>query len=785
MIGDPGEALERRRRAFALLREAFDITGGAREEWIAERCGGDAVLAAELRALLASEHAGVLDGDAGTLAARLVEEDPALDPLPPGTRLGDWTIVRALGHGGMGTVHLAERDGDGYLQRGALKLIKRGMDSAAVLARFRRERQILSRLEHPHIARLLDGGVSTDGQPYFVMEYVDGDTLRQWLLRAQPGLDARLGVFLQLGDAVAHAHHHLVVHRDIKPENVLVATDGHARLLDFGIAKLLEADGGTEQTVTQRRFVSRAYAAPEQIEGDAATTATDVYQLGALLFELLTGARFGDARPAGAISGWLARAQAADDAATRKAVPATRLRGDAAIVIARATDADPQRRYATVEALCADVRAWRSGHPIAARPDSTTYRLRRFVGRHRVASMAATLAIAAILAGSTLALWQARKAAEQERIAVERAETAERIKRFMIGLFRAPDPSSARGTMPRADELLDRGAAQAADELAGQPRLQAELYETMALSYMGLGRFATAAELLERALRGLAGTGEDALAARIEATSGAAHAELGHYDGALAALDRAMRLRATAHATNARDSAHDEIIRGWVLRDLGRYADSEAALRRSLALAQATPDDMNPAARLALNNLAYTLQLEGRKADSIAAYERLLAWLDTNASPDDPARLWAGYTFGKSLRDLGEPARARELLEHIRPAMRKVVGDAHSDLAGLDIALGQARMDLGDAGGRDLVADAVARSHRATPERNMLWAQAEFALAEAERHGGNTRAATEHYASARAAYVTLVGTDHPSVRACDHGMAALDGTNRDAGGRGD
>ncbi|KAB2897411.1 MAG: serine/threonine protein kinase, partial [Dokdonella sp.] len=321
------DSARRRWRTYVLLREALDVDEAERAQWIARRCAGDAALAAELQALLATQAPSLLDGEAGALAARLVAASAPGDELACGSRLGAWRIQRTLGHGGMGTVYLVERAGDGYTQRGALKLIKRGMDSAAVLARFRRERQILSQLEHPNLARLLDGGVSDGGQPWFVMEYIDGLGLRQWLAQPSASLAARITAWLQLCDAVAHAHRHLIVHRDIKPENVLITSDGHARLLDFGIARLL-ADEADEHTRTQQRFVSRAYAAPEQLRGDATTTATDIYQLGALLFELLTGARFDAARGNGAISGWLVRAQAGADAATRSAIPAARVRGD-------------------------------------------------------------------------------------------------------------------------------------------------------------------------------------------------------------------------------------------------------------------------------------------------------------------------------------------------------------------------------------------------------------------------------------------------------------------------
>jgi len=772
VIENSAASIERRRRAFDLLREALDIDEPARAAWIARRAGDDGDLADDVNALLGASGAQLLDHGADTLAARLAAEEAGED-VPAGSRIGAWTVVGLVGSGGMGTVYRVEREGDGYVHGGALKRIKRGMDSDAVLARFRRERQILSRLAHPAIARLLDGGVAADGRPYLVMEYIDGEPLSTWSARAAVDLDARIELVLALCAAVAHAHHRLVVHRDIKPANVLVAADASPRLLDFGIARVLEADTGGLATATAARFVSRAYAAPEQLQGLAVTTATDIFQLGALLHELLTGLRLADAaadataRP----SQRLAAARERAGALGPVAIAARTLVGDAGIIVARATDTDPARRYATIEAFADDLRRWRDGRPILARADSSGYRLRRFVGRHRWLVALSAVAVAAVLGGAGIAVWQARVAARQERVALERAATAERVKRFMIDLFQAPDPAQARGAMPRADELLNRGAAQIASGLAGEPRVQAELYETMGLSYMGLGRFDEGTKLLERAGSVLDAAGDPALAARVETRLGSAYAELGRYPLALAALDRAARQRALAATPEPADDARIESVRGWVLRDFGRYAESETALRRSLELARSTPEDMNPAVLRALNNLAYTLQLQGRKQESIATYERLVDWFGTHEPADSQARLWAEYTFAKSLRDLGEPARAREILERIRPAVLRVVGEHHADLAGLDIALGQSLMDLGDDAGHARIVDAVGRSHAAMPQKNMLWSNAEFALAEAEQRAGNADAARSHFEAARTAYVTLVGTDHPAVRECDRRLA--------------
>jgi len=670
MPTSPCDGLERRRRAFALLRDAFDVEPDGREAWIAAQCGDDVALANELATLLAAHEPRLLDEGAGALAARLAgdAEAEADGELAPGTRIGAWTIEHRLGDGGMGTVYLAARDGDGYVQHGALKRIKRGMDSAAVLARFRRERQILSRLAHPNIARLLDGGVSSDGRPYFVMEFVDGQTLREWISNAQPSLDARVDAFLAVCEAVAHAHRHLVVHRDIKPENVLVGSDGHPRLLDFGIAALLEDEA--ERTATQRRFLSRAYAAPEQLAGDATTTATDVYQLGVLLFELLAGARYAGARSGSASSGWLARAQAEADEATRRAVPAARLRGDAAIVLARAVDADPARRYPTVEAFAADVRAWRDGRPVTARADRMAYRLRRFVGRHRVATAAAALAFAAVVAGSALALWQARRAEAEARLA--RASQA-----FLTSVFDGAAPDAAAGERVTARELLDRGSERIDGELADQPRLRGEMLLTIGVLYAQLGQYDQANGRLTDARATLAQVDPDgASAARAALELAAVERERGR-------LDDAERELGTFAAAAPTPELHTRALveRALLREKQGRFedalADARAALREDLARGAAGRADQardRQAEALLLARLA-------RFGEAAAAFEQAIAGASALYGDDDTRVALMRNDYGVALYDKGRYGDAEAVLRKALSARRKRLGDDHPAVA--------------------------------------------------------------------------------------------------------
>lgn len=723
--------LQRRRQLLALLRDLPEGESSARAQWLAQRCGGDTELLQQAQAALAAAG-GLLDGDADALVARLASQVDST--LLPGARIGAWRIDAVLGHGGMGTVYLAERAGDGFTQRGALKLIKRGMDSDAVLTRFRRERRILSALEHPNIARLLDGGVSVDGQPYFVMEYVEGRTLHQWAMQAHPDLAARMMVFFELGAAVAHAHQHLIVHRDIKPENVLVDGAGHARLLDFGIAKLLQDEGDGAATSLHGRFVSRDYAAPEQIQGDVATTATDIYQLGIVLFELLTGARFGELHSSGRDSDWLKRAQRVGDNALRSAIAAASLRGDIAVVLARATDADPQRRYATVEALCADVRAWREGRPIAARPDSVGYRVRRLVGRHRVASAAVALALLAVLGGASLALWQAREAGLQARRAQAEAASARASQQFMLDVFTQAEPWRNGGEQPTALELAEQALSRVDRELAGQPSARADMYFALARLFTVAGDVRLSTEAASKAVATLQAMPDVDARRLFEARMRLAYtylynidfdraeAELdaiekrgGVHDAAqrLAMLslrrdlarDRGRAQGAQSLAEAAVDLAKNEDAQSageawWQLaqaeRVLGHYAQARAAARAS----RAQRLRQQPLNWPILNHALLTAWTLAAETDTPRAALTHLHSLVARVQQIFGASIYTAnalLTFAQAQRRAQHPRRAEALL---REALRMVVdapGSSAFDAAALKVELASSLIDVGHA----------------------------------------------------------------------------------------
>ena len=479
----------------ALFEATLDLAAAEREPLITA-AALDSATVAELRSLLA-HHDSATRGQ--VFMAQSAAQQLAEDAAWMGQRLGAWEIVRPIGVGGMGEVFEARRADGQYDGRAAVKLLKRGMDSAAVLQRFALERQALARLSHPHIARLLDAGASEEGLPYFVLEYVDGQPIDE----AVRGLSVedRLKLFLQLADAVAHAHRNLLVHRDLKPGNVLVDTDGNVKLLDFGIAKALDPLEGKEgyqghegnTTAGGVRPYTPNYASPEQVRGEPVSTATDIYSLGVLLYQMLTGTRptgRNATTPAEAARSVLEDEPTRPSRLTAEQVPdpqwlATRkrLQGDLDNILLKALEKPTERRYASVDALAADVRAHLAGYPVSARPPNAGYLLSRFVGRNKVPVAAAAVALLAVLGGAAAALWQARLAQEQRVLAERRFNEVRQFARTM--LF---DVDTALRDGPTAGrEKLVATALQYLDRLSSERLTDAALLRDVAEAYERVG----------------------------------------------------------------------------------------------------------------------------------------------------------------------------------------------------------------------------------------------------------------------------------------------------------
>ena len=625
-------------RVADIYADALEQPPEDRAAFVAAQCAGQPdMLAAVHRLLVAGEEA-----DPSFLASidRRLLDDVIDDAARSLDRIGPWRVVGEIGRGGMGQVLLAERADGQFDQQVAIKLLKRGMDSDAIHTRFLRERRILAALDHPNIARLIDGGIAEDGRPYFVLEYVDGASITAFADAHRLDVDARLTLFRTVCLAVEYAHRNLVVHRDLKPSNILVTADGRPKLLDFGIAKLLSAPNDHVETSTLTavggRLLTPDYAAPEQFHGGAITTATDVYGLGAVLFELLVGhppfagddatfprrARTSDAEPT-AMSvavGSLPQNDGATSLAATRSTDRARLRrrlmGDLDTIVATALRAAPDRRYPAVAALHDDVLRHQERLPVRARPDTLGYRASRFVRRHRFAVAAASaIAILLVAFGVSTALQARALAVERDRARLE-ATAAREVSDFLVGVFQVADPMSSvspgQARDVRASDLLDRGATRIESDLTAQPALQARLLGVIGQAYDNLQRGDRAEPALARAVelqRKTGGADSPALVAALQQL-GRARARRTDFDGARLAFREATDVqRRIAPATAAMwgllvelayvhdaggDHENGSAIRKQateLFKELGPedFGDSRAELRRMAELLSKVP----------------------------------------------------------------------------------------------------------------------------------------------------------------------------------------------------
>jgi serine/threonine-protein kinase len=510
-----------------LFQAALDVPTGQRRAWLVERCGEDAELCGEVESLLAAEKAsaGFLPRANLARAAGALLSDAGRERTVE--RIGRYKILREVGRGGMGVVYLAEREDGEFSQRVAVKLVKRGLDTEDILRRFRNERQILASLHHPNIAQLFDGGETEDGRPYFVMEYVEGLPLLRYCEERGLSIVERLKMFRRVCAAVSHAHQNLIVHRDIKPSNILVTEDGEPKLLDFGVAKILNAGvAGETQTRAQQRVMTPEYASPEQVRGQRVTTATDVYSLGVILFELLTDARpyklkdtspeelsrvicdSEPTRPSEVIADLKSRVLNPQSAIRNPKL----LRGDLDNIVLMALRKEPSRRYGSVEQLSEDIRRHLEGRPVLARKDTSLYRASKFVRRNRVGVAAACLVFLTLSAGIAATAWQARRAREQARIADAKSAEAkaalartEKINRFMQSIFSYANPDWFGRAGGRRDvsvlEAMRDIEKHIDDDFRDEPDVRADIYQQMGDSYRTQGLYADAERNLRKALQ--------------------------------------------------------------------------------------------------------------------------------------------------------------------------------------------------------------------------------------------------------------------------------------------
>lgn len=665
---------------------ALDTEPEKRADLIMRLTGGDQDLASEVRELLSAHFDG---GHFDRLSEEVGAPQPAPDaPSHRRDRIGPYEVVEEVGRGGMGAVFRARRADGQFEQEVALKLHRADVYRSELRDRFLSERQILALISHPNIARLLDGGVTEDGRSYFAMEYVEGLPLDHYCDTHRLTVAERLRLFRSVCDAVQHAHQNLVVHRDLKPSNILVTDDGTVKLLDFGIAKLLDAGGAraaTDATQAGSRMLTPDYASPEQIQGGPVTTATDVYQLGVLLFELLTGVRPHDLRdasllelersvllnapplPSSAVGRPHDTAGSPDVRASRRGTRADRLaralRGDLDAIVHVAMQHEPERRFDSAAGLSEEIERYLDGHPVKARRSSRWYRAAKFVRRNRT-GVAATLAL--LLGGGLFSAERARQVRATETALAQ----SEQVTDFLVSLFQSSNPEVTRGDTPSLRQVLDYGADRVRTELADDPAVQtrlmgviAEVYETLALPDPATALRREALAIREASLP------ED------------------HPDVATASVQLATLLASRGDADAARVALDDAERR----LEVARLDDRQRALN--------------------LNNLGFGWQVIGERDRAQRHYESSIA-LHRSLSPPVPARVSPLINLGHIRLGVADPDSAEALFREGLAIRRSLFEETTADVANVLLALARAVQARGALAEADSLVREVMRIRR-------------------------------------------------------------------------
>ncbi|MBL8982542.1 MAG: serine/threonine protein kinase [Gemmatimonadetes bacterium] len=671
MTQSPGFDAARWDEFAEILEEAMALPESEREGYLARRLAGDAAAQREVRVLIASAGSDAMRG----LEEWLVRDTPlTAGPVPTGTAIGAYRVIACIGEGGMGEVYRAERVDGAFEQAVAIKVLRAGFGSAELVRRFQSERRILARLTHPGIVGILDGGTMADGRPYLVMPFVEGVSITAWCDAQSASLEQRLALFLDVAAAVQHAHAALVVHRDIKPSNIMVTPAGDIRLLDFGIAKLLadpeDSSGGATRSAL--RLLTPEHAAPEQVRGEAVSTATDVYGLGVLLYELVSGTRphrLGDRSMRALEQEILDVVPPAPSVVATRHPWARRLRGDLDRIILQALRKEPPRRYASVGQFADDIARFLKGLPVSAERDRLGYRIRKFVQRNRLAVGAGVSALVVLMSFAVAMTLQARQLARERDRAQRERDTSESVVQLLTSFFSRANPSlTPGGDTLRVQQLLALGDS-LVDALEGQPYLQARMWRVLGSAQLSRGRPDEAERALQRAYDGLM---------RLDGTDSLEAAQLYH-ELALAVDGRAGRARSLPMFESvverlSRATGATALEVAAARREVAERAMDRDSARRILeAASQATVmrtanDSMEHAA--SLNGLANDRYGTGRLREALALFEETVRVLDALLPPDHPTQLLVRGNLATMHRDLGNldvaEAMSRDLLRVLR-----------------------------------------------------------------------------------------------------------------------
>lgn len=796
-----------------VFEEALARAADERAAFLDESCGSDVELRREVESLiLASAENGPIDALATQIVAPLIAQaSPSLE----GRHVGPYRILREIGHGGMGTVCLAERADGQFERQVALKLLRGGLHSESLHRRFLHERRILARLQHPHIARLYEGGFTEAGsgpgqvrQPFFVMEYVDGVPIDRYCDEHRFGVAQRLRLFATVCKSVQYAHQNLIVHRDLKPSNIFVTKDGRVKLLDFGIAKLLEDEGldGSSLTQTGMRLLTPEYASPEQVRGEPATTASDVYTLGIVLYELLAGHRpyhvknlspsevervvceSEPARPSTAVS--RIKEIADPDGTTRTVTPEVvsaarattsdrlqrRLVGDLDMIVLKALAKEPERRYPSAEHLAQDINRHLAGLPVEARGDSLVYRMRKFGRRHRW-GLAVAAAFAVLLAGTAIAMMIQQGVTARERDRAQReAVKAEEVSSFLVDLFKSADPREAQGDTTTAYDLLEEGTRRIREELADQPEVQAAMLAVVGRAYRNMGQFDHAEPLLGEAVR-LRRTLEDASPRDVaESLSelGQLRYEQGRYEEADTLFGEALRLVEDDPDATADDLAEVLEQLGGLRNTQGVLDEAEEYYVRALDLRRAVHGEKHPTVAVTLANLASLMRFQGDYESSDSLYRTALDVLVALRGREHLDVANTLNSLGVLRYTLADYDGAALYLAEALDIRRRVLGESHPEVAQSInnlAAVAEKRGDLDAA--EPLYREALDLKRRQIGSEHPAVARSANNLALLLHAKGNLAEAETLFVESLAIRRKALGPEHPDVARALHNLAAL------------
>lgn len=661
-----------------LFHSACELDPSLRTEFLERECGDDLALLEEARMLVEAES--------DTMGMQLAVSRTAaeLSGPQPGSRIGPYEVIRTIGEGGMGAVYLAVRADDHFRKQVAIKLLHTGFPTPRMLARFRRERQILADLDHPYIARILDGGATDAGAPYLVMEFVDGVPLTAYQRQRPLPIDEKLRIFRQICQAVSYAHRKLIVHRDIKPGNILLTSDGTPKLVDFGIAKLLTPETDGPRAGTTEYLMTPEYASPEQVRNESITTATDVYALGVVLYEWLTGRRPYEVRNLN--PGELERAICITDPVKPSAIadqsPAVsrELRGDLDTIVLTAMQKDLARRYATVDRLEEDIRRYLDGLPVSARPDTWWYRAQKFTRRHTLAVGAAAALLTILVGFSTGMAVLAKRLAKERDVATRQAARAEQISQFLTNLFKVSDPSEARGNTITAREILDSGAARISKDLKHQPAVEAALLDTIGNVYEDLGLYPRAQSLFEQSLslRSAEHSGSNTdIAQSYFNVAKELDIRGKDYAQAEAYAQKALVIRRKRFGPRSVQVADCLELLGNLARSEGDSKQAQAELKQAYDLKRDLLGEQNVQTAQAAYDLGRAIWMHGDSKPAEALFAESLRTREKLLPPDDPKTLDSMEAIALMLEDDNRLPEAERYFRRVLAGRRRFYGENH------------------------------------------------------------------------------------------------------------